>query len=72
MTEKELQDKLAGLLKDAKVVIEKPIYINYNPHPYVIGSKHLNQNESRYLTKEGIRRMEASHGPMCCHPGCNI
>ena len=35
------------------------------PHPYMITEKHLEHNDSMYLGKEQIDKMELDHGSMC-------
>ena len=46
--------------------------VNFNPHPYTIGPRHLQYNDSMYLGKEQILQMEAKRGPMCAHPKCRL
>jgi hypothetical protein len=53
-------------------VVEDIRDVNFRPHPYVIGSRHLSRNDSIYLGPRQIRAMEQKHGPMCAYRGCNL
>lgn len=59
----ELQTKFGESSKhNFKIVDTIP-----TPHPYTITPKHLQFNDSMYLGKEQIERMEKMHGGMCGH-----
>lgn len=58
---KRLQKKF-GKSKQENFSIKDTIPI---PHPYMITPKHLEFNDSMYLGKEQIDKMESKHGSLC-------
>ena len=49
--------------------------INHNPHPYMIGPKHVvyaSDNHSGRLGEDAILAGEKAGKCNCAHPGCNI
>lgn len=68
-------DETLRLLKEVAQTafdIKQVEAVNFKPHPYTIGSRHLKYNDSMYLGDEQIARMELKYGPMCAHPHCRL
>ena len=64
MKQEELLE-LLNIKADESFRFDKIQSVNHNPHPYCISEKHLEYNDSTYLGKDNILRMEKKHGPMC-------
>lgn len=59
-------EQLRAVEQDALIVRDVSV-VRADPHPYVIGPKHLQYNDSMYLGDKQIKEMEAKHGPMCAY-----
>ena len=44
--------------------------VNHQPHPYMIGPKHIEHNRGMYLGEEQIKEMESRGVAHCAHPDC--
>lgn len=64
MSEEQIKD-INILLDTQKIKALSIDNINHVPHPYMIGPKHLEYNDSMFLGDSQIRHMESEHGPMC-------
>lgn len=73
MTDKQI-DEINTLLDTGKIQGLSIEHINFDPHPYMIGPKHLEYNDSMFLGESQISHMEKTHGPMCYNAprGCQI
>ena len=67
-----LAEQLNEILNPDILSIEGISSVNFKPHPYTIGTKHLEYNDSMYLGESEILDMEREHGPMCAHPQCQL
>jgi hypothetical protein len=67
MTHSEIIEKVTPMLKGL-FTAHSISGVNHNPHPYVIGPKHIQNN---VLTPEEIERLEVT-GVHCAYPGCRV
>jgi hypothetical protein len=65
MNETELLEALNKTVDQSIIRFDSITTINHKPHPYCIGPKHLKYNDSMYLGRNQIEKMEREHGPMC-------
>jgi len=72
----EIKDKYTELFKDSDLFHMKDImHVNYKPHPYTIGPKHIAYASDRYggmLGDDAIINGEKEGKCKCAVPECNI
>ena len=72
MSNEDLKTKLSELCSELKIDtfhVYDVLDINHDPHPYMIGSKHVAYASDHY---NGMLGKEVCEKIGCAHPGCNL
>jgi hypothetical protein len=67
---KDEQD-IIELLKDSGLVLGQITNVNFKPHPYCIGDRHLKHSDG-IISASSIENMEKYHKVKCGVKGCNL
>lgn len=65
--EEQIKAKIEGLFEFKSIT-----NVNHNPHPFMIGSKHIMFCSENYGGILGDSCIQDKRFPTCSHPGCNL
>jgi hypothetical protein len=65
--EEQIKAKIEGLFEFKSIT-----NVNHNPHPFMIGSKHIEFCSENYGGMLGDSCIQDTRFPTCSHPGCNL
>lgn len=65
--EEQIKAKIEGLFEFKSIT-----NVNHNPHPFMIGSKHIKFCSENYGGMLGDSCIQDTRFPTCSHPGCNL
>ena len=65
----ELKQQVESKLK-GKFILKDIMNINHNPHPFILGTKHISFCIDNYSGMLGDACVNDKRFPTCSHPGC--
>lgn len=71
MKTKELEKEMQKLV-DGYFIVKSITNVNYDPHPFMLGPKHIKFSSEKYSGILGNSCVNDRNFPTCSHPGCDL
>lgn len=71
METKKLEKEIQKLV-DGYFTVKSITNVNYDPHPFMLGTKHIVFASDKYSGILGDTCVNDKNFPTCSHPGCNL
>ncbi len=71
MEDKKLEEEIQKLV-DGYFTVKSIMNINHDPHPFMLGPKHISFASDKYGGRLGDACINDKNFPTCSHPGCNL
>lgn len=71
MEDKKLEEEIQKLV-DGYFTVKSIMNINHDPHPFMLGPKHIRFASNKYMGMLGDACINDKNFPTCSYPGCNL
>jgi hypothetical protein len=71
MEDKKLEEEIQKLV-DGYFTVKSIMNINHDPHPFMLGPKHIRFASNKYMGMLGDACINDKDFPVCAHSGCSL